>query len=157
MDPQSIDLPTLAWLAGAAANEYLLTRLREGGHPQIRNSHGYVFQHLIGGPRAIGELAERLGVTQQAASKVVLELEQLGYVVRGADARDSRIKRVALSASGRKVIERSRAARTALEKKLVDVVGERSVATARKVLAALLEQSGGTAAVSGRRVRPPSD
>jgi DNA-binding MarR family transcriptional regulator len=157
IDPESIDLATLAWLAGVSANEHLLQRTRAGGHSQIRNSHGYVFQHLIGGPRAIGELASLLGVTQQAASKVVAELTELGYVERRSDAIDSRVRRVALTARGRAVIERSRAARSKLEAELVAELGTRAVATARRTLLALLARIGGLEAVAKRRAEPPSD
>ena len=34
----------------------------------VRESDGYVFQHLLPGPLKFGELAERLGITQQGAS-----------------------------------------------------------------------------------------
>jgi DNA-binding MarR family transcriptional regulator len=157
VDLSSLDLPTLAWLAGSAANEYLLARIRAGGHPDVRISHGYVFQYLLSGPRSIGELAELLAVTQQAASKSVLELESLGYVVRSADLRDSRVRRVELSALGRKVIERGRAARASLEGKLEAEVGVRTMNAARRALVALLEETGGVEAVRARRVRPPRE
>ena len=47
----------------------------------------------------MGELAEALGVTQQAASKSVLELEKLGYVERQPDLVDSRVRRIATHAT----------------------------------------------------------
>src|SRR6478672_2249634 len=49
VDLHALDLATLAWLAGSAANEHLLQQLRAAGHPDIRIAHGYVFQHLLGG------------------------------------------------------------------------------------------------------------
>lgn len=157
VDLEALDLPTLAWLAGSAANEFLLARIRASGHPNVRISHGYVFQYLLKGPRSIGELAELLGVTQQAASKSVLELEALGYVARRADAQDSRVRRVELSAQGRKAVERGRAARASLEAELNAQLGQRTMAKARRALIALLQQAGGTEAVRGRRVRPPRE
>jgi DNA-binding MarR family transcriptional regulator len=157
VDLEALDLPTLAWLAGSAANEYLLARIRAGGHPDVRISHGYVFQYLLVGARSIGELAELLGVTQQAASKSVLELESLGYVMRSAEASDSRVKRVELSALGRKVIERGRSARASLEAKLASELGERTMNAGRRTLIALLEQTADVQAVRTRRVRPARD
>jgi len=146
----------LAALAGLSANEHLLTRVRAAGHPQIRNSHGYVFQCLIDGPRAVGEIAQQLGVTQQAASKAVLELETLGYVERRLDAQDSRVRQVALTSKGRQVIERGRASRAALEAELIAELGPRTVASARRALLALLQHTGGLEAVAGRRVKLPT-
>ena len=50
----------------------------------LRFADGFVFQHLVAGPVTIGALAERLDVTQQAASKSVADLERRGYVERAA-------------------------------------------------------------------------
>ena len=156
LDPESIDLPTLTALAGASANEYLLARLRGAGHESIRMSHGYVFQHLIGGSPTVSDLAEALGVTQQAASKSVLELEKLGYVVRQPDLADSRVRRIALTAKGRSIIARGRAARAKLEAELAAEIGPRAIADARRAMLALLERTGGIAAIANRRVKLPS-
>lgn len=156
LDPHAIDVATLAWLAGAAANEALLRAVRGAHHKRVRNAHGYVFQHLVGGPRTVGELAELLGVTQQAASKVVLELEQLGYVERQPDAADKRVRRIALTRRGASVVERGRAARAALEDELLERVGPKVLDDARRALVALLDLSGGLDAVARRRVKPPS-
>ncbi|HEX5656788.1 MAG TPA: MarR family winged helix-turn-helix transcriptional regulator [Polyangiales bacterium] len=154
VDLEVLDLPTLAFLAGSAANDYLLARIRAGGHAEVRLAHGYVFQYLLSGARSIGELAELLGVTQQAASKSVLELEAMGYVVRSADVHDSRVRRVELSTQGRKVIERGRAARASLHAKLEGELGERTMNAARRAMITLLEQTGGGQAARRRRVRP---
>lgn len=156
LDPRSIDLATLAWLSGSAANEHLLRVLRGSKNAKVRNAHGYVFQHLLAGPRTVGELAELLGVTQQAASKVVVELEGLGYVERQEDPADKRIRRVSLTRRGTAVVERGRAARADLEARLLQAVGPKALEDARKVLIALLGVSGGLDAVSTRRVKPPS-
>lgn len=156
VDIATLDLPTLISLAGGAANEHLLERVQAAGHPKIRTSHGYVFQHLIAGSPTVGELAERLGVTQQGASKVVVELEALGYVLREADPEDTRIRRVALTAKGRAVVERGRAARAKLEAELLSEVSPKAMAAARKVLVALLRRTGGLEAVTTRRVKIPS-
>lgn len=152
----TLDLPTLAALAGGAATEHLLGRIQDAGHPKIRTSHGYVFQHLIAGSPTVGELALRLGITQQGASKVVAELEALGYVEREADPEDTRIRRVGLTTKGRAVIERGRAARAKLEAEIVAEVGPKAMAGARKALVALLRKSGGMEAVAARRVKLPS-
>jgi DNA-binding MarR family transcriptional regulator len=156
LDPQAIDLATLAWLAGAAANERLLRAVRRASHTQVRNAHGYVFQHLLVGSRTVGELAELLGVTQQGASKIVGELEQLGYVERRPDETDKRVRRIALTRRGARIVERGRAARVALEVKLLEQVGQKTLDEARRALVALLDLSGGLDAVAKRRVKPPS-
>jgi len=156
LDPEKIDLPTLTLLAGISANEYLLERIRAAGYPSVRNSHGYVFQHLLSGPQSVGELAAQLGVTQQAASKTTRELEDLGYIERQLDASDSRVRRVSLTPRGHALVARARAARAKLESELLASVGARAVAAARRALVAMLAQTGGTDAIAQRRAKPMS-
>jgi DNA-binding MarR family transcriptional regulator len=156
VDLNNLDLATLALLAGTAANQQLLAAARASGHPDLRNAHGYLFQHLIAGPKPVGELAELLEVTQQAVSKTALELEEMGYVTRQADPEDSRVRRIALTARGRAAIERARAARAKLEEALVEAVGARGVSAARRALIGLLEITGGKEAVTQRRTKPIS-
>ena len=55
-------------------NAEMLEHLR-AEHPDVRYSHGFVFQQLVEGPRPVGEVAENLGVTSQAISKAARELE----------------------------------------------------------------------------------
>ena len=156
VDLNLLDLATLSWLAGSAANDHLLAAIRKAGHPQLRISHGYVFQLLIAAPRTVGEIAESLGVTQQAASKFVAELTSLGYLVVLAEPTDRRVRRVVLSALGERAVSDARAARRKLEKKLATAVGEDVLLTARKALIALLEATGGLEASQRRRARPPN-
>ncbi len=155
VDLDALDLATLSWLAGSSANEYLLASIRKSGHPQLRISHGYVFQLLIGRPMTIGEIAEGLGVTQQAASKSVTELSGLGYVTLTVDSDDKRVKRVALSDLGQDAVAAARAARRKLQRKLAAELGESSMLQAHRCLVALLKAAGGVADIQRRRVRPP--
>jgi DNA-binding MarR family transcriptional regulator len=156
LDPASLDLPTLAALAGVAANEHLLARLRATGYEGVRTSHGYVIQVLIDGEPTVGELAAHLGVTQQAASKSVVDLERIGVVERRADTVDSRMRRVLLTEHGRALLDAGRRERRALEKRVRDISGQEDVDAAKRALAALLAVTGGSAAVARRRARPPS-
>lgn len=155
VDLASLDLATTSWLAGSAANDYLLAAIREAGHPHLRISHGYVFQLLIDAPKTIGEIAEGLGVTQQAASKAAAELTRLGYLDTLADPQDRRIRRVTLSARGRNAVSDARRARQDLEALLASEIGASEVHTARSALGALLRLTGGLDAARCRRVKPP--
>ncbi|MFI9815984.1 MarR family winged helix-turn-helix transcriptional regulator [Saccharothrix variisporea] len=156
LDPADIDLATLAGLAGGAANTALLAELREAGHVGVRTSHGYVVQHLLTGSPTVSELAELLGVTQQAASKHLLELERLGYVERVPDPADSRVRRARLTGRGHRLVEDSRRARRRLDARLATAVGEDAADAARRALIGLLDLTGGTESVVARRVLPPT-
>lgn len=57
-------------------------RLDAEGYADLRPAHGAVFQALRGRGATSTELAERLGVTKQAAGQMVADLEQRGYLRR---------------------------------------------------------------------------
>lgn len=151
--PEDFDLPTLAALAGAAANAAIQRRLADQGYGELRLSYGYVIQRLIGASPTIGELSDALGVTQQAASKTVSEMEAAGLVERAADPADGRVRRIRLSEKGRTVLEAARDARRELEEELHLDAAE--LTAARTALLRLLDRSGGLSAARTRRVRPP--
>ncbi|MET9227483.1 MarR family transcriptional regulator [Lentzea sp. NPDC003310] len=139
-----IDVATLAFLAGSSANDAVLQQLREIGHEGVRISHGYVMQHLVEGEPTVSELGELLGVTQQAASKQLMELQRLGYVERVPDRVDSRTRRARLTERGRQLVEDSRRLRREL-----DVYGSEEV---KRVLVKLLVATGGAETVLRRKV-----
>jgi DNA-binding MarR family transcriptional regulator len=151
VNPAELDLPTLVSLAGAAVNQHLLRQLHESGFAGVRTSHGYVIQNLIDEAPTVGELAGRLGVTQQAASKIVVEMEGMGLVARVPDSSDSRVRRVTLAPQGQGLLSAGRAARAALEQTVAAEVGD--LAAAKRALLSLLTQTGDLAAVTRRRAR----
>jgi len=155
MLPATLDLVSAVALAGTSLDAEALRRLHAAGHPDARIGHGYTIQHLVEGPLPIGEIAERMGVTQQAASKAVAELERVGYAERGRDPGDARVRRVALTARGIDVVETTRAVRAAMERELAAALGPDRAEELRRAALDALEWSGGAAAVRGRRVREP--
>jgi DNA-binding MarR family transcriptional regulator len=154
-DPAQSDLSLAALFAGWAMAGEVQRRLAAGGFDDVRFADGVIFQHLVGGPRPIGALAERLGVSQQAASKAVADLERRGYVERVADAADGRTRRAALTARGEAAIEAGRRERAALAGELAERHGADRVESARGLLVDVLGDLGADTAVRGRRVRPP--
>lgn len=154
-DLSAADLPLTALFAGWAMADEVQRRIAADGMGDLRFADGFVFQHLVPGPLAIGALGERMGVTQQAASKAVADLERRGYVERVAGAEDARVRSVSLTDRGRAAIEAGRRHRAALEDELAERLGPRRVEAARRLLAEAGEALGADAAVRGRRVRPP--
>ena len=154
-EPAAADLSLAAQFAGWAMADEIQRRIAGDGFADIRFADGFVFQHLVGGAITIGVLAERLGVTQQAASKSVADLERRGYVQRTADPDDARARRVALTPRGEGAIAAAREHRAALATELAERLGERRVEAARRLLLDVIADLGGEPAVRGRRVRPP--
>jgi DNA-binding MarR family transcriptional regulator len=151
-----LDLPLASLFAGWAMADELSRRLAADGMDDLRFADGVLFQHLVEGPRTIGSLAERLEVSQQAVSKSVADLERRGYVARGADPDDARVRRVALTARGEAAIGAGRRHRAAIEAGLAERLGERRVAAARRLLNETVAALGADAPVRRRRMRPPA-
>jgi len=155
-EPADADLPLASLFAGWALADEVQRRIAADGLDDLRMADGVVFQHLVPGPLPIGELAGRLGVSQQAASKAVADLERRRYVRREADPADGRTRRAALTERGEAAIAAGRRHRAAVEAELAERLGPERVEAARRTLVDVLEALGGAAAVRGRRVRPPA-
>lgn len=65
------------------------------------------------GPLTLGELAAVEQVQPPSMTKIVSRLEELGFVIREADARDRRVARVRISDEGKRYVARSRTRRNA--------------------------------------------
>ncbi len=155
VDPAALDLGYLALFVGYAYAAEIQRGLEGRGFGGLRFSHGFVIQHLIGAERTIGELAARLEVTQQAASKVTSELERLGYVERVANESDARRRQVRLTQRGQAAVAAARELRRKLDARLGKRHGEAVLSRCRRELSAVLDSLGGAQAVRGRRVVLP--
>ena len=153
-DPERLDLGYLALFLGMRVNRLVEERLQAAAYRGVRESHGYLIQHLIEAERSITELAGRMRVTQQAVSKAVAELADLGMleVLPGADRR-SRIVR--LSARGRQIVRDARRMRRQIERQLIRAAGAAPYEAARRTLSRCLEALGGMDQIRSRRVPPP--
>jgi DNA-binding MarR family transcriptional regulator len=153
--PIQHDVQLLLTAAAAGASDAILQHLVAAGFGDLRPSHGYVFQHLVLGPQPIGELASRLGMTPQGASKAVIDLERLGYVRRQPAGDDRRAHLVELTARGHAAIQAGRAARASFTADVERLLGARTMQRFMASLRLVAEQSGGLAVLSSRRLRPP--
>jgi DNA-binding MarR family transcriptional regulator len=109
-------------------------KLQEAGHSAIRQGHGCVFRFIHEGGSRLTELADSAGLTKQAVSEVVADLERLGYVERAPDPEDGRAKMIRLTKLG------AEAQRTALgifadiERAWAERYGAERVAAMRELL-----------------------
>jgi DNA-binding MarR family transcriptional regulator len=154
-----IDEPDLAILL-VAANRCLSDRMvgaaRAAGARDIRPAFGFVVRAVAAEEPTVGRLAEMLGVSRQAASKISDEMVRLGYLLRAADPADRRRTRLRLSAKGRRVRERAAAESEAIEAELREAAGERAVAGLRRALLAFVEREGALEEVRALRSRAPA-
>ncbi|TCC50080.1 MarR family transcriptional regulator [Kribbella capetownensis] len=154
-DPAGADLSLASLFAGWALADELQRRLAADGFADARFADGVVFQHLVAGPVTISTLAERLGVTQQAASKSVVDLEKRGYLSREPDPADARARNVVLTHRGQAVIGAARRQRAALESELRQAFGDERVEAARLLLVDTIKRLGASPSIRARAVRPP--
>ncbi len=151
IDPKRLSVTHLAHFVGVFANQQVLEKMTRAGFGDLRESHGYLIQHLLRGPHSVGQLSKLLGVSQQAVSKTVAELKRAGYleIQSGSDAR---VRLVTLSVRGHQAVQASRRMRARLERRLLQSLGPRRAAAARVALLHLLQDLGATEAVTSRRV-----
>ena len=87
----------------------LHAELTRQGHPDARPLHGFVLQAIGRDGATATDLGRRLGVSKQAAGKLIRTLTALGYVEAAAPQPDARRKPVLLSARGVDLLTRSAA------------------------------------------------
>ncbi len=154
-DPAAADLSLASLFTGWALADELQRRLSADGFADSRFADGVVFQHLIAGPVTITTLADRLGVTQQAASKTVADLQRRGYVTRRTDPTDARARQVVLADRGEQVITAARNHRATVDAELREALGNNRVEHARQLLLDALTHLNATPALRTRTIRPP--
>jgi DNA-binding MarR family transcriptional regulator len=132
------DLAILIVGAGRVVADRLNGAVERAGIDDMRTPFGYVIRALAGGDRTLTEVAELLGVSKQAAIKVVDEMEARGFLARHSDPDDRRVKVLRLTDKGIKVRRTALAASRAMERELRRELGGTAVDGLREVLGALL-------------------
>jgi DNA-binding MarR family transcriptional regulator len=113
-------------------------RLAARGYAGYRRSDAGTLRMLRRSPLAIGQLGARLGVTRQAARKVVDGLQQRGYASTVRDQRDSRQLNVTLTAAGRQYARATTAVIEELNREIARRVDPAQLAAADVVLRAAM-------------------
>jgi DNA-binding MarR family transcriptional regulator len=131
--------PDFAILVVGATREVadrLNAAVARAGIDDMRAPFGFVIRALAEAPLELTALAERLGVTKQAAIKVVDEMEARGLLTREPHPTDRRAKRLTLTARGLAIREAALAESHRMERELRAAVGDADVDAFRRVLTA---------------------
>ncbi len=83
-----------------AFEQRTLEKCRARGHRKFRSSHSAVIAQLDENGLCLGDLAERIGISQQATGKLVRDLERAGYACSHPDIRDKRSRIIQLTPQG---------------------------------------------------------
>ena len=100
MDRDLLDLPVLLLNAAGALVDAIDAGVRARGFADLRPAHGFAFARLSPDGATVGQLAEHLGMTKQAASQLVEELVTKGYVERRPHPADARARLIVLTPKG---------------------------------------------------------
>jgi DNA-binding MarR family transcriptional regulator len=142
-------------LARAAWVAEMRRRLGEAGYGEYHRSDAAVMRLLLAAPSPIGRIGTVLGVTRQAARKIVDGLERRGYVTAVRDEVDARQLNAVLTVAGRRYAEAVVAVLEGLNRDLAGRTRPAELAAADSVLrAAILDPV--AAARADRLVRPPA-
>jgi DNA-binding MarR family transcriptional regulator len=124
-----------ARLVNERAIERVNTKL--GPEPALRASHTALFPHLTAEGVRGADLAKKRGVTKQAVSQLVAELEYWGVVEQVADPKDGRAKLVRFTPKGEQGLLEGVAVLRELEQELSDKIGKRRMQDLHTALLAL--------------------
>jgi DNA-binding MarR family transcriptional regulator len=142
-----------------AANRCLADRLREAvataGGERMRPSFGFVLRAVAAEEPTVTRLAEMLGVSKQAASRLADNMVDLGYLERLSDADDRRRTRLRLSKTGHRIRTRALAESAAMEEELQERFGDTQVKHFRNVITDFIEAHGGAQELAANRSRAP--
>lgn len=129
--------PPLARLLGLALDNLsrqLQERIKEAGFTDQRMAHNAVFAHIPPEGITLADLSRRAGMTKQAMSELVADLELKGYLTRRPDERDKRTKIIELSGRGWAAVRAALAAFEAIEQDLERDLGPRRLKELRRTL-----------------------
>src|SRR4051794_37284216 len=128
------DLALLIVAANRCLADRLATAVATAGGESMRPSFGFVLRAVAAETPTVSRLAEMLGVTKQAASRLADDMVSLGYLTRVADPGDRRLTRLQLSPAGERVGARARAESHAIEAELRERFGDEEVGHLRALL-----------------------
>ncbi|HYQ18576.1 MAG TPA: MarR family transcriptional regulator, partial [Polyangiaceae bacterium] len=122
-------------------NERAIERANQklGPEPALRASHTALFPHLTSEGVRGADLAKKLGVTKQAVSQLVAELEYWGVVEQVEDPKDGRAKLVRFTPKGEQGLLQGLAVLRELETELGDKIGKRRMQELHTALLSLEE------------------
>lgn len=109
-------------------------RLRDEGWDDIRPAYGFVLLAIRDRSTTSTELAAMLGVTKQAASKILDPMDAAGLVSRSTDPDDARAKIVELTPRGHEVLAAVERIYHDIEAEWAETVGADAIELTRRHL-----------------------
>jgi len=139
-------LPPLARLFAMAFRDLvdgLHAELGNRGWADVRPVHGFVLFAAAQDPPTVTEVGALLGVSKQAAAKLLEQMVAAGYLHRSGDATDARLVRVAPTPRGRELLAAVEEVYAGLEARWGEVIGPQDVELIRSRLDTVLRSRHG--------------
>src|SRR5215208_3633342 len=147
-------LPALLSQVKDVAIDKMRDRLAAEGYADIREGYGCVFGFIdIDAGSRLTDLAERSGLTKQAVSEVIPELEALGYLTREPDPRDRRAKIIKLTPKGRDACLTGRRLFAEIEAEWAEQFGAELLSALREAAERIAAAERGEVAQAGTALR----
>jgi DNA-binding MarR family transcriptional regulator len=131
----------------------LFAKLADAGYGHLTPSQAVTVLLVGDGIDTVTQIAERMGMTPQAMSKICATLSTDGLLERQPHTSDARSRRLALTADGERVLALMRAAGNEAERVWSDLVGADALNTVRSALAAYAQTPEPTAIATPVRIR----
>ncbi|CRK81263.1 MarR family winged helix-turn-helix transcriptional regulator [Neobacillus massiliamazoniensis] len=136
-----LDLSSLLSLSFSATINELHDRLSDLSYGDIRPAHGFMFKYMIPNGATGIELAEHLGITKQAVSKMVDYLEKCDYVTRQPHPTDKRGKIIVLTERGWSVVKAKEKILTEIEQRWIENIGAERMQMLKEDLTKLVNEA----------------
>lgn len=137
-------VPALVNLVAASGAPRLRAAFAAAGLDGIRPAQAVALVPLAAGGLHASDLADRLRVSRQAVAQAVAALERHGYVTRGPNPVDARMRIIELTARGERALHVMRSNAVALENRWERALGERRLRELRETLQLLLATEPGS-------------
>jgi DNA-binding MarR family transcriptional regulator len=118
-----------------------LARIHRRGHTDATLTFTNLLANLDTEGTTISALARRAGITRQAASQQIAEIERAGYVTRRPDPRDARATIVEQTTEGRQLLQDALESVADIEAEYARLLGADRLEIVKSALAALLEHT----------------
>ena len=123
----------------------------------MRPSFGFVLRAVAAEEPTVSRLAELLGVSKQAASRLADDMVTAGFLQRGGDPADRRRTPLQLTELGTTVRQRALAESREMENELRRRFGDQAVGQLRTLLIDFIDRHGGGDEIAALRSRSPID
>lgn len=141
-----VDFGILLGLAYQTFVDELRADLQARGFSDVGGAFGFVFRALDQEDLNLRQLAERLGMTDQGAAKIVNDMEAGEYLERYPDPLDGRVKKLRLARRGLAALAAARRFHQTYERRLAEKLQPADPVGLRRLLEAIVSNSGTEAA-----------